>query len=217
MPNARKHACWRPWISVVAKRRLVEHRQVPDVEVDRPGRERHQRVGEHAELADVPPAQERREQRAGEAEHDQQRRDVADHEVLGHVRHQQLIGERIDRVAQRDRQRHQPGREARLPPARNRAALVRQRLHARAIRQPAQQHDDRREDAVDRADAGERERNQGHDYTQWWRTNARSARSARERSTRSQRSRRSRRGNRGTPGRHRPRNAADSPRHDARG
>ena len=75
----------------VAQRRLVEDGQVPDVQVDRPQREGDQRVREHAQAVEEPDAQDRRDQRPGQAEHDQQRGDVAEQQVLDHVHVQQVL------------------------------------------------------------------------------------------------------------------------------
>ena len=73
---------------------LVEHAQVPDVEVHRPQRQRHDGMGEVAQRAQAGVAQDRREQRPGEAEHEQQRAEVGDQQVLDHVRPEELLGQR---------------------------------------------------------------------------------------------------------------------------
>ena len=73
----------------VVDRGLVEPRNVPDVEVDRPERQRDQWVREdqvaktHAAL--------KRQQRTGEAEHECERREVAEDDVLEHVNPEQLL------------------------------------------------------------------------------------------------------------------------------
>ena len=107
---------------VVAQRGLVEHRQVPDVEVERPGHDRHDGMGEHAQAPGDRIAQHRGQQRAGQAQHDQQRGDVADQQVLDHVGDEQLVGERVDRRAQGEGEHDQPGARSRpaaspAPPA----------------------------------------------------------------------------------------------------
>ena len=88
-------------------------------------------------------AQQRRQQRPGEAEHEQQRGDVADQQVLGHVGHEQLVGERVDRRAERDREHDQAGDVARLAPGRHRpaarSASVRARTPVRAATQSSDQ------------------------------------------------------------------------------
>ena len=55
----------------VAQRGFVKRGQVPDVEVDRPQRERDGGVREHAQAIYEAGAQHGREQRAGESEHEQ--------------------------------------------------------------------------------------------------------------------------------------------------
>ena len=50
---------------VVVQRRLVGERRVPEVEVERPQRARHHRVGEHPQAVEQLDAQDRRDQRTG--------------------------------------------------------------------------------------------------------------------------------------------------------
>ena len=66
-------------------RRLVEDRDVPDVEVDRPERQRDQRMGEVAQPVEPADREQRLQQRPGQAEHDQERPQVAHQQVLDHV------------------------------------------------------------------------------------------------------------------------------------
>ena len=47
-PKPMKQACWRACSGCCSSGRLVEGRDVPDVEVDRPERQRHQRMGQDA-------------------------------------------------------------------------------------------------------------------------------------------------------------------------
>ena len=83
---------------VVVQRRLVEVRQMPDVEVERPERQRDQRMAEDAQPADVGQRQHGPQDRPGQPRHDQQRRQVADDDVLDHVHEQELLlAERVDR------------------------------------------------------------------------------------------------------------------------
>ena len=72
---------------------------MPQVEVERPQRERDERVGEDAQAVEEADAQDGRQQRAGEAEHEQQRPEVADEQVLDHVHPEQLVGQRPRRVS----------------------------------------------------------------------------------------------------------------------
>ena len=78
----------------VAERRLVERRHVPHVQVDRPQWEGDRGMGERAQAVEEADFEDRREQWTGQAEHDQQRRDVAEQQVLDHVHLQQLLAGR---------------------------------------------------------------------------------------------------------------------------
>ena len=82
---------------VVADGQLVEERQVPGVEIHGPQRDGEERVGERAQRAGSAEVQQRLDHGAGEPKHDQQRRDVADHDVLEHVSDQDAVGERVQR------------------------------------------------------------------------------------------------------------------------
>ena len=77
----------------VAQRGLVEHGQVPPVEVDQPQRECDQWMGEGAQAVEQADPEHGDEQRAGEPQHDQQCRDVAEQEVLDHVHEQQVLAD----------------------------------------------------------------------------------------------------------------------------
>ena len=90
---------------------------MPDVEVDRPHRQRDGRVGEHAQAVERTDAQHRRQQRAGEAQHDQQRPDVGHQQVLGHVGRQQLAGDVPERREQDDDDQRDAGVEGELTAA----------------------------------------------------------------------------------------------------
>ena len=71
---------------------------------------------------------------AGEAEHDQQRRDVAQQEVLDHVHEQQFLAGPPERGQGRDAITTKPAVEAGLAPARHGAAVERERARAPARR-----------------------------------------------------------------------------------
>ena len=80
------------------QRRLVEGRHVPCVEGDRPGRQRDQRMGEKPEPADQPEREDRAKDGPTQAEHERQRRQVAEHQVLDHVDVEgPLLADRVDR------------------------------------------------------------------------------------------------------------------------
>jgi hypothetical protein len=116
------------------QRPLVQGGNVPDVEVGEPQRQRDQWVEQVAQPPQPAQREQRLEQRAGEAEHDQERRQVAEHEVLRHVRDQQLLAH----VRKRGDERRQDQRDARgkaqLAPHRYRLAAHRQGPRAQRVR-----------------------------------------------------------------------------------
>ena len=109
--------CWSAWTASLLDRALVERREVPDVEVRRPGRERDDRVARRPAASAARARQQRLQQRAGQAEHDQQRAEVGQQQVLEHVREEQLLADVRERRDQRRHHQHQPAVEAPLPPA----------------------------------------------------------------------------------------------------
>ena len=60
-----------------------------------------------AEAVEHADAQDRGEQRAGEPEHERERREVGEQQVLGHVRDEQVVGGVVDRRGERDHDEHQ--------------------------------------------------------------------------------------------------------------
>ena len=160
MPKPRNIACSSAWTPRVAQRRLVEDRQVPDVQVDRPQREGDQRMGEHAQAIEEADAQDRRDQRAGEAEHDQQRRDVAEQQVLDHVHVQQFLAGAAERGERQRRSRRSPRRSR---PGASRArdgGLDGERAHAPGVEQAEERQRPELEDGCDVGRDGERRREQ---------------------------------------------------------
>ena len=73
-------------------------------------------MGEHAKTIEQADAQDRGQQRAGEAEHEQQRGYVAEQQVLDHVRVQQLLA-RLAQPGQRCEDQREAAVEARPAPA----------------------------------------------------------------------------------------------------
>ena len=116
---------------LVLERRLVQRRDVPE----RRGSTAHSanagdRVGERAQPARAADAQDRREHRAGEAEHEQQRGEVAEQQVLGHVRDEALVAQVPERGEAGDAE-EQPGGEAQLAPQRRPGGPARASVDAR--------------------------------------------------------------------------------------
>ncbi len=66
---------------------------------------------EHAQRSGDPVVQQRRDDRAGQPEHDQQGGNVADDDVLSHVRDEHIVGERIERPDLNDSDEQDPGGE----------------------------------------------------------------------------------------------------------
>ena len=95
---------------------LVEAREVPGEEDDRPDRQSHQGMGEDPESADHGQRENRAEDGTGQAEHDRQGRQVPEHQVLDHVHVEEVaLADRVDRRDQRSRQQQQAEVEAGLP------------------------------------------------------------------------------------------------------
>ena len=95
----------------VADGGLVQERQVPDVEVDRPERQRHRGVGEHAQALDGAEREQRPQHRPGEAGEQAERREVADQDVLEHVEAEELLlADRGDRRGEGEQEQDDPER-----------------------------------------------------------------------------------------------------------
>ena len=93
---------------------------MPDVEVDRPDRQRDERMGEHAQPLDARgSASTGRRIGPGQPGDEAERREVAEDHVLQHVDEEEvLLAERVDRRVEREHDERDPGPEARLPPDR---------------------------------------------------------------------------------------------------
>ena len=87
---------------------------------------------EHAQTVEEADPQDRRDQRPRETEHDQQRRDVAEQQVLDHVRGEQFLAVASER-GERGADRHETGVEARLAPAGHRVVLEGERAHTPCV------------------------------------------------------------------------------------
>jgi hypothetical protein len=100
--------------------RVVESRDVPEVEVEDPEREGDKRMGEDPQPVEDRDREDRLQQRPGQAEDQQQGRDVAQHQVLDHVGDHQLLADVGNRRDEGDGDRQQPAGEAELAPERHR-------------------------------------------------------------------------------------------------
>ena len=100
---------------IVTNGGVVEERQVPRIEVERPQRQCNQGVREEAE-----PMQEREhrpEDRPCETRKERQGREVAEQDVLEHVEAEELLAEGVQRAYERGEKQHDPAREESDPPA----------------------------------------------------------------------------------------------------
>ena len=137
---------------------VVDRRDVPEEEVDRPQRQRHRRVGEDPEAVEDADREDRLQQRPGQPEHEQQGGDVADQQVLGHVGDHQLVGDVTDRREQGDRDHEQAGGEADLAPERHRPAPRREGHRPLRVERRGDRHRDQLQRREGAADVGERKR-----------------------------------------------------------
>ena len=134
---------------VVVDRSLVREREMPEVEVRDPDRQRDERVDEHAQRSHRREREQRPEERAGQPQQEQERRQVSEQQVLDHVEREALLAERGDRRDERDEQRQQAEREENDPPPGHGRAAAGERSRAQRVR------------AADGGDAGELERVEG--------------------------------------------------------
>ena len=103
----------------VVQRGVVEERDVPDVEIDCPQRQRDERVRQDAEPLDGTQREHRPQDRAGEPGDEAERREIAEDHVLQHVHEEEvLLAERVDRRVER---------RARRARSRSRSTTCRQR------------------------------------------------------------------------------------------
>jgi hypothetical protein len=118
---------------VMAQGRLVEEGQMPDVEVHGPQWEGDERVREHAKTAHGPHREQRPQDGAGEAGDDAERREVAEQEVLDHVKGERLQGELFERPGEGDDEQEDAEPEDDGLPDRQRRPSAAQPAHAQRI------------------------------------------------------------------------------------
>ena len=88
---------------------VVEERDVPEVEIDRPDRKRDERMREHAERLDPLDREDGPQDRPGQPGDKAQRREVADDHVLEHVHEEEvLLAQRVDRRVERQHDKRDP-------------------------------------------------------------------------------------------------------------
>ena len=145
---------------VVLDRALVEHGQVPDVEVDRPGHQA-RRPGARTRAASAGPGADRTGCSSGPVrpEHQQQRAEVGEQQVLEHVREEQLLGEVRQRRDERRHHQHQPAVPAPLPPRRHGGAAIAQRARAQPVHDARPRPRERAAAARPRRSRGRRQSN----------------------------------------------------------
>ena len=81
----------------VLGRRLIQHRDVPDVEIDGPERQREQRVRQVSYPPEPAVGEQRLKERPGQAEDDQQGAQIAHQQVLDHVDEDELVVDPAER------------------------------------------------------------------------------------------------------------------------
>jgi hypothetical protein len=116
---------------VVADSRLVEERQVPDIEVHSPDRQRDDRIREEAQR--VHERERRPQDRSREPGEERERRKVAEQHVLQHVEAEELLADRVNGRDKRDEQECDAGRKEPDPPAGDRRSARSQRGHATRV------------------------------------------------------------------------------------
>ena len=151
MPAVKNEACSSTCTTRALERRVVQRRDVPEVDQAEPEDEPGQRVRERAERAldALQPARGRAHDHAAEREQEEQRRDVAEQDVLEHVgREEVVLAEAVDRGGEGREQREDRAGEARAPGARPAprppASLARRRGSATDV--DRHEHRDRRQD-----------------------------------------------------------------------
>ena len=124
---------------VVPERSLVEVRQVPEVEVDRPQRPGHERVGEHAQPVNPLVGEERTKQRARQPGDDRQRRELSEQHVLRHVHEEELLlAPRVERREERKGDERQADPERPAAPGGDGRSATRERPCAAVIEEAAE-------------------------------------------------------------------------------
>ena len=142
------------------QRRVIEVRDVPDVEVERPERQRDERMGQDAQPLDHLEAKHRAKDLAGQPEHEAERREVAEDHVLRHVEEEEmLLAERVDRRVEREHDERDAGPERGAAPTRHRAALSGERPATRVVEE---RRDDRGDDLERFERPGREERRRIH-------------------------------------------------------
>ncbi len=118
---------------VMAQGRLVEEGQVPDVEVHGPQGKGDERVREHAQAAHGPHGEQRPQDGTGEAGDDAERREVAEQQVLDHVKGERLQGELFERPGEGDDEQEDAEPEDDGLPDRQRRPSPAQAAHAERV------------------------------------------------------------------------------------
>ena len=123
---------------VVSHRGLVEKRQVPDVEVDRPERQRDQRMRE--EPQPVQEGEHGPQDRPCQPREKRERREVAEQHVLQHVKAEELLTERVHGADECYDQQRDARAEHDDSPSGNVRATPAQRPHATGVEQCHEHH-----------------------------------------------------------------------------
>src|SRR5215210_998683 len=99
-------------------------------------------MGEHAQVTKEREGEDRAEERPVHTEHDRERRDVADQQMLDHVRVEEaLLAERVDRRGERDDEEQKAAEEPCLACERNRTAAAPERARAPCVGDGCEEED----------------------------------------------------------------------------
>ena len=102
----------------VADGSLVQKREVPEIEIRRPDRQRHERVREHPQTLDGPEREQRPQHRPRKPGEQAERCEVADQDVLEHVEAEELLlADRSDGGGEREQKQRDPQPEEKDPVA----------------------------------------------------------------------------------------------------
>jgi len=133
---------------VVVERRLVEKRQVPGVEADRPHGQRDERVRQDAQRVDD--AEDRAQHRPRQPRDEAEGREVAEDHVLEHVREEELLlAEGVERRGEREDDEGDPEPEEAAAPAGHGRTAASERAGAARV-EDAGEHGGRELERVER-------------------------------------------------------------------
>ncbi len=149
-PAREEHEVLERMDRVVVQRGVVQVRDVPDIEVHGPDRERDQGMREKAQPLDRAQCQHRPQHLTRQPEHEEERCKVADQHVLRHVQEEEvLFAELVDRRVESEHDQPDAGPEAHLAPRGHRPATPGKRARPPQV----QDRGERRREHLERFEA----------------------------------------------------------------